>query len=397
MPSIIGVEVAKTSILCCSVDSLSIPSDLAKFARSYTPVTLLSNLSGVQTLLELGDIFVLEPTGDYSKIWVDILKANEKTILRVNPKRVTALKAYSGVANKTDRYDAAFLALYGALNLDKPSAFLSDFAEDLRATTLHHQFLTRMIGNHQRRLWQLLSHEWPEVCRTASGKKPQQNRDWLYPKPPALWRFIAGQETNATNRRQAQLEETIGSGLSDLSRALASQICELELQQFPYEEKISALLEAAEFKPYHTVFDAFGFGEMTRAVILSRIYPLQQFLGDDGHPIRTKAPSQDGRYHRRNRSLGAFRLALGNGTQAYQSGQERRHQIAGSKVARTALYLHVQTKIVISGPRGLAQPPKLKSHAAYYESLGEMPHKQAVMKVVGRIVKDLYRELLTAL
>ncbi|WP_072016238.1 IS110 family transposase [Leptolyngbya sp. KIOST-1] len=332
MPSIIGVEVAKTSILCCAVDSHSIPGDLAQFARSYTPVTLLSNLSGVQTLLELGDIYVLEPTGDYSKIWIDTLKSNGKTVLRVNPKRVTALKAYSGVANKTDRYDAAFLALYGALNLDKASAFLSDFAEDLRAATLHHQFLTRMTGNHQRRLWQLLSHEWPEVCRTASGKKPQQNRDWLYPKPPALWRFIAGQPTNTTARRQAQLDATIGTGLTDLSRALAAQICELERQQLPYEEKISALLESSQFKPYHAVFNAFGFGEMTRAVILSRIYPLSQFLGEDGQPIKTKAPSEKGRYHRRNRSLGAFRLALGLGTQAYQSGQERRHKPAGSKV-----------------------------------------------------------------
>jgi transposase len=398
MPDIIGVEVAKTSVLCCKLDEdLPIPSNPAQFAHSYSPIPIIANADGIQRLLELGDVYALEPTGDYSRIWLDVLRANGKQVLRINPKRVRALKEYHGIASKTDRYDAAFLAIYAALNLKDPTAFLSDYAEDLREATAHHQFLSRQTSNLQRRLWQLLSHEWPEACRTASGKKPHQSREWLEPRPPALWRFIAGQPSQTTKRRQASLDASIGSGLSALSKSLAAQICELETQQYPLEQRISDILEAEQFRAYHTIFDKFGFGEMTRAIILSRIYPFERFLGPDGGPRRERRPSakSEGRYHRRDRSLGAFRLALGNGTQVYQSGESMRRRAAGSRPARTALFLHVRTKICMHGARGLAMPPKLRAHADYYQSLGEMPHKQAVGKVMSRIVKDLYREMLT--
>jgi len=397
MPTIIGIEVAKASILCCKLDGDSVPSDLGAFARSYTPVPLLSNSDGVRKLLDLGDCYIIEPTGDYSRIWVDTLKANGKTVLRVNPKRVRALKEYAGIASKSDRYDAAFLAIYGAMNQGDPSAFLSEYAEELRNLTLQHQTLSRAINAQQNRLWQLLSYEWPEACRTKSGTKPQQNREWLQASPPALWRFLAGEKVRGATQRQASLDETIGSGLSGLSVALATQVCDLERQQFPMEERIDALVSAPEFAAYQAVFDKFGFGPMTRAVLLSRIHPFSQFL-EDGKPIKIRLPSAkvEGRYHRRDKSLGAFRLALGNGTRLYQSGQISEQRAAGSKLGRTALYLHVKTKIVIIGGR-LAQPPRLRQHYDYYHQLGEMPHNQAVMKVASRIVKDLYRDLLATL
>ncbi|HIK45376.1 MAG TPA: transposase, partial [Leptolyngbyaceae cyanobacterium M65_K2018_010] len=61
----------------------------------------------------MGDVFVIEPTGDYSRVWIDVLKKSDKIVLRVNPKRVSSLRQLSGITSKTDRYDAAFLALYG--------------------------------------------------------------------------------------------------------------------------------------------------------------------------------------------------------------------------------------------------------------------------------------------
>jgi len=397
MPTIIGVEVAKTSVLCCKLDSNSIPSDMGGFARSYTPIPLLSGIDGLAKLLDLGDCYVLEPTGDYSRIWVDSLKANGKTVLRVNPKRVSALKEYAGISSKSDRYDAAFLAIYGAMNHQDPSAFLSEYAEELRHLTLQHQTLSRFATAQQNRAWQLLSHEWPEVCRSKSGKKPSQRRMWMDPNPPALWRFIAGEEVRGRTQRQARLNETIGSGLSDLSVALAAQLCELERQQYPLEERIDTLVAAPEFSPYHTVFDRFEFGPMTRAVVLSRIYPFNQFLGDDGKPVRVRIPSAktEGRTHRRDKSLGAFRLALGNGTRLYQSGQISEQRAAGSKLGRNALYLHIKTKIVM--PRGRVASPKLRQHLDLYQSMADVPHNLAIMRVASRIVKDLYRDLLATL
>lgn len=397
--TIVGVEVAKASIVCCCLDLDQLPQDYGQFARSYTPQTLLPNLSGLQTLLDLGDTYVIEPTGDYSKIWIDSLRANDKTVLRVNPKRVKALKEYHGIFSKTDRYDGAFLALYGAENLNKPAAFLSDYAEQLRELVLQHNFLSRMTGNHQRRLWQLLSHEWPEVCQSRNGTRPKQDRKWLAPEPPGLWRFIAGEDYLQTARRQTSLDKSIGSGLSDLSRALAAQICELERKQYPLEPKIVELLSDDKFSPYHAVFDLFGFGEMTRACLLSRIFPFGQFLSDTGEPIRIKVPSATGgRSHRRDKSLGAFRLSLGNGTKVYQSGQEQKEKAAGPKYARSALWLHIKTRIVMRGcGANLTAPKYLARHRKLYEDLPPMPHNKAISKVQSRLVKDLYRELLNSI
>lgn len=394
---IVGVDVSKTSVTCCCVDSAALPKDYRKFAASYTPIILSPDADGVQTILSLGDAFVIEPTGDYSAIWVDILKSNHRQVLRVNPQRVQALMKYHGVLSKSDRYDAAFLSLYGAENLDKPSAWLSDYAEDLREAVLQHGFLSRMTGNHQRRLWQLLSREWPEVCLSSGGKKPQQKRKWMAKEPPTLWNFIATGEGRYRKGWQAKLDSSIGCGLSDLSRALASQICELERKQYGQEVRICELLERPEFEPYHTVFGHFGLGENSRAAILSRIYPFEQFLGDDGKPIRAKVPSKSGRMHRRDRSLGAFRLSLGNGTTLYQSGQVKTEVAAGPRYARTALYLHVKMAVVILRSRSMNVPKYLQRHRDFYESLPPMPHNQAVSKVVSRVVKDLYRELLVSL
>lgn len=396
--TIVGVEVAKASIVCCCLSTQQLPQDYGQFARSYTPVTLLPNLSGLQTLLELGDIYVIEPTGDYSKIWIDSLRANDKKVLRVNPKRVKALKEYHGIMSKTDRYDGAFLALYGAENLQRPTAFLSDYAEDLREAVLQHNFLSRMAGNHQRRLWQLLSREWPEACRGRHGRKPSQSRKWLAPEPPGLIRFIAGEDYHQSRSRQASLDATIGSGLSELSGTLAAQICELERKQYPLEVQIAELTQAECFRPYHDVFDLFGFGELTRACLLSRIYPFAQFLGADGKPIKVKARStKSDRSHRRNKSLGAFRLALGNGTKVYQSGQKQVEKAAGPKYARTALYLHIKAKVIMHSGRNIAAPKYVQTHRDLYQGLPPMPHNKAVSKVISRCVKDLYRELLSSL
>lgn len=398
MPKIVGIEVGKTSIVCCCLETGALPQDYGQFARSYTPQTLLPNISGVQTLLELGDVFIIEPTGDYSKIWIDLLKANSQRVLRVNPKRVKALKEYHGIMSKTDRYDGAFLALYGAENLDNPTAFLSDYAEDLREALLQHTFLSRMTGNHQRRLWQLLSREWPEVCRSRGGGKPRQVREYLEPAPPGLWRFIAGEGYQQAATRQRSLDESIGCGLSELSRTLAAQVCELERKQYAMEERIQALIAAADFVPYHAVFDRFGFGPLTRASILSRVYPFQQFMGPDGRPIKLRVPStKGGHLHRRNKSLGAFRLSLGNGTKTYQSGQLQTEKAAGPKYARVSLFLHVRSQVVLRGNAPGQAPKYLQKHRDFYQALPAMPHTKAVSKVISLVVKDLYRELLVSL
>ena len=48
------------------------------------------------------------------------------------------------------------------------------------------------------------------------------------------------------------------------------------------EAEIREILLAQEFKPYHEVFDLFGFGLRIRSRLLSRIYPFESFLLPSG-------------------------------------------------------------------------------------------------------------------
>jgi hypothetical protein len=390
---VVGVEVAKTSIVVCQLDTP--PTNIAKAARSYKPQKLAVSRESVDRLCEMGDLFVIEPTGIYSKIWLDQLEQRGKDIRRVSPRRVKNLRLYHDIQTKSDRYDAFFLALYGLLNHHDPAAWLDPHAEDLRDLVLKHQALSKLTGGLCNRLWQSLAVEWPESCTSKSGKKPKVARIFGEADPPAPWRFIAGEKVRGATQRQARLNDTIGAGLSDLTRTLARQVCDLERQQFEIEQQIMILLQQHEFQRYHAIFDQFGFGPMTRAVLLSRIFPIERFLGHNGRPTIEWVHTDKGKRSRRHRSLNKFRLALGLGTVVYQSGTKSQEKPGGPTYARSAMFLHVKSAIVIPGSRALAGPRYLASHARYYSTIPpEVPHKIAVMRTASKIAKDLFRALL---
>lgn len=391
---IIGIEVAKASILCCELDH--IPTDPVKYAKSYKPVTYTVSRDNLTQLASSGDIFVLEPTGVYSRIWYESLKQQGKDVRKVSPKRITHLRRSHGVESKSDRYDAFFIALYGQLHHGDRSQFLAEHAEDLRELVLTHQRLTKQTTGIVASIWRSLSFEWPECCLSSKGSKPQQSRPYGTASPPALFRFLAGEKVQARARRQADLDATAGIGLSGLTRLLATQVCDLERYQYSIEEQISALLQCSEFEPYQSVFDSFDFGPMTRAVLLSRVFPIERFLDDRKRPIVEYVPTDRGR-SKRYVSLGSFKLSLGMGTVIAQSGNSYEETPGGPRYARTALFLHAKTKIVMKPPQDLTASRRVE-HRRYYENLSAaIPHNKSLMKVCSKISKDLFKDLVKTL
>jgi hypothetical protein len=371
------------------------PKDPAKGARTYKPQRFKVNRDDLESLSKLGDLFVIEPTGVYSRIWFDYLKDKGKDIRKVSPKRVTHLRRYCGVETKSDRYDAYFLALYGVRNVGDRYAWLEPHAEDLRELVLQHHMLTKATTSVVNRLWRSLSYEWPEVCRSRTGKKPTVSRDFGRDQPPALWRFIAGEPVRGVARRKNSLEATVGQGLSDLTKMWALQACDLERQQFGVEQQIDPLLQLPEFEWYHPIFDEFDFGVMTRAVLLSRIYPFERFLREDGRPIIEWVHTDNGR-SRRHRSLGKFRLSLGMGTVVKQSGEKSEEKPGGPAYARSCLFRHVKAKVVMVPAVNSSRRYRAR-HCRYYADISpDVPHHLACMKVASKITKDLFKALLEA-
>ena len=260
---------------------------------------------------------------------------------------------------------------------------------------MHHQMMSKATTANVNRLWRSLSYEWPEVCLTKKGSKPNIGCGFDNPAPAPMLRFIAGEKVRGMATRLASLNNTVGTGLSDLTRLWALQVCDLERQQYGIEQQILQMLQLPEFEAYHKIFDSFDFGPMTRAVVLSRIYPFDRFLRPDGRPIVEWVWTNKGR-SRRHRSLGKFRLSLGLGTVIQQSGDSKKEKAGGPAYARAALFCHVKTKVVMtSGYNGSAR--FRASHCRFYSELSpDVPHRLAVLKTASKITKDLFNALLSA-
>lgn len=391
---VVGIEVAKTSILCCLLNE--IPDDPVRFAKTYKPEIFKPDAQNLAKVAELGDLYVLEPTGVYSRIWLDYLKRQGKDVRLVSPKRITHLRRSYGVESKTDRYDAVFIALYGLMHSSDQSQFLGQYAEYLRDLVLTHRTLTKVASQNANRIWRNLAIEWPEACTNKNGGKPAYARKFLEPNPPGIYRFLAGESFQGSSKRANALSGTVGSGLSDLTQMFARHLVEIERAQFAIEEQISALLDCSEFEAYQRVFRLYGFGPMTRAVLLSRIHPIERFLDENNRPIVEYVKTSVGRSKRRV-SLSSFKLSLGLGTVVSQSGNAFEEKPGGAAYARSALFLHCKTRIVMRSP---SDPEAVRwiEHRRYYEDISSgVPHNRAVMKVCAKICKDLFRDLVSSI
>lgn len=349
-----GCDCGKDSLYVCVLEEL--PGNLKTFARSYKPLIVKADREGIETLLALeADVYAIEPTGDYSKIWIETIQRSGHDIRLVSSRRVRHYCEYQGLTNKADRADAAAIAAYTLSNYTNPQAFLK--IERLRTRELYLQLnsTTRNKNPIQNRLGQRLAFEFPEIIKTYEGLQ----REWLE-HPSALYRFLAGEKVTGphSKKREELLANTIGSGLSDHTRDLAKHMLGFEEMALRLEQQIEEELANPDYAPYQEVFNRFLVPPSIRAAILGRVYPFEDFL-ENGKPVKEYIRGGQSRRRsgmtKRDRSEGEFKLSLGMGKVLSQSGGSESWKAGGSKYARTALWLYTRMIVVIKRGKNFAK------------------------------------------
>lgn len=117
------------------------------------------------------------------------------------------------------------------------------------------------------------------------------------------------------------------------------------------ELEMRSLTKDSRFLPYRKVFAQFGFGERVEALILSQIYPLENYLDANGQPevrIRKGKVSGPTKRHLSRRWL---QKALGVAPTREDSGDKKSTKKAGSSLCRIALLQWLFTRIEPSSKR----------------------------------------------
>jgi hypothetical protein len=348
-----GCDCGKDNLHICILEE--VPKNLKTFARSYKPLKIKANAEGMAQFLALEvDLYVLEPTGSYSYIWIQNLQRAGRKFRLVSSRRVRHYCEYKGLINKADRPDAAAISAYTLENLEDDQGFLKTERLKIRELYLQINSTTRSKNPVNNRLGQRVGFEFPEGLKRFE----ETTREWLDPNPPAIYRFLAGETLNGghSTKREDALKNTIGCGLSDHTRALAKQLCEFEKIEYALELELNQELSKPDYDPYRRVFKQFQIPPRIEAAILSRIYPFEDFLRD-GKPFKEYVRGGDSHRRsgmtKRDRTEGEFKLSLGMGKILHQSGGTTEWKAGGAKYARTALWLYVKVMIVIRRSKGI--------------------------------------------
>ncbi|WP_254568270.1 hypothetical protein [Oscillatoria sp. HE19RPO] len=152
----------------------------------------------------------------------------------------------------------------------------------MREYCLKLQSLNRIQNPIINRLRQQLSREFPE----AALKNSQRGPDGQIP----LWCFIAGRKRNVKKDQgyyeklyQISIAPTYGVEISEYSRNLANQLCQLTDSEIAIETELAALLRLPEFNAYNQVMDSLGMGLRVKCWVISQIFPIERFLGSGNY------------------------------------------------------------------------------------------------------------------
>ncbi len=179
----------------------------------------------------------------------------------------------------------------------------------------------------------------------------RQDLAWQFPEAafigldaPLFWGWLAGERI--CKKYQKLYLESVGLGLKEETENSAKAIIVLAQRERALEVSMRHLMKDLRFLKYRKVFALFGFGERTEALILSQIYPLENYFGADGKPeIKVLKGRVSGKPTKRHLFRRRFQKALGVGPTREDSGDKKKSKKAGSSLIRRALWQWVFTRI----------------------------------------------------
>ena len=299
--------------------------------------------AGIDGFLRLKPTAIaLEPTGyHYSAFLARVCEREGIEIYWVGHSEVNHHRRGNKLPDKNDLADALALADYLHKNYGREEFFLQfspGIPKKLRECYLQLQSLNRMQSPIINRLRQQLALEFPEAALVRSFR----NDSGLAP----LWAWLSGQEVSKTAQTRYDklwansVAQKYGGSISQFSRQLANELCNIHLIERGLEEDIEILLCSPEIAVYEKVLNRFGMKARTKALILSQVYPISRFD-----------------------ALPQFKKRLGCAGEEQSSGDKEAFNTgAGSKLCRQAMYLWVLTTIA---------PKRLRPGTPQCQRLGE--------------------------
>jgi hypothetical protein len=214
---------------------------------------------------------------------------------------------------------------------------------------------------------------------------------------PLLWGWLA--KERKSKRYDVLYETTAGLGITDTVRQHAARLCNLQREELAIERELREFLTDTRFVPYREVFHRFGFGDRLTAILLSQVYPLSGFLGEDGKPeVRIRQGRNSKKPTKRHLSLRRFQKALGVAPSLEASGDSRKVKVVGgSDLCRIALWQWVFTRIEPKRSRLKNDIGKTLGEKLDAEKAAGRPVKLVRMKIAALGTRLLFRELVKTL
>lgn len=388
MTRVVGLDVSKSSVSCCLLtEKPSNPREFYYECRFYKFDTTQTGLTGLMLLRP--EIAILEPTGiNYSKFWVEHLTRAGVEVRFVGHKQLRNYREnHLALPDKDDDADSLAIACYQFDYGNDLSRFVQvrdRLISRTREAVLRLNHLNRIQSPIINRIRQDLAWQFPEVALVRSIR--------CSGRVPLLWGWLAGERES--KKYDNLYATTAGLGLTDSVKFHAQRICNLQTEEQILEDELTEILMDERFTRYREVFQNFQFGERLQAVIISQIYPLENFLGEDGKPIvKIRKGRVSGKPTKRHLSLRRFQKALGVAPSQESSGDISRSKVSGgSAVCRRALWQWVFTSVEPSRRRTNPILKELGEFLDVEKSAGK-PVKLIRMRVAVRAVKLLFKAL----
>ena len=304
---VLGLDVSKSSVSACLLTER--PIQPREFYYGFHFDYLKADASGIRAMLALKpDVAVMEPTGvNYSRLWGTHLARAGVEVWLVGHKELRSYREHHlGLPDKDDDADALALACYFFDYQNEVRRFVQvrdRTITRIRELILRLAHLNRVQSPIINRLRQDLAWQFPEVAQVRSRRGASG-------KMPLLWAWLGGERES--KRYDYLYENTIGLGITSSVVHHAQRLCNLQREEQSIEAELEILLADPKFQPYREVFNRFGFGDRLSAILLSQIYPVENYLGEDGNPeVRIRIGRVSGKPTKRHLSLRRFQKALG--------------------------------------------------------------------------------------
>ncbi|MBD2773193.1 IS110 family transposase [Iningainema tapete] len=391
---ILGLDVSKSSVSACLLEQK--PEDPRQFYYECKFYCFTANSIGIKALLSLNpDVAVIEPTGvNYSRLWATHLSRAGVDVKLVGHKELRRYRENQlGLPDKDDDADALALACYYFDYANQKRRFVQFRDEQtarIRELVLRLVHLNRVQSPIINRLRQDLAWQFPEVALIKS----QRGKSGCI---PLLWGWLASKRPST--RYDRLYSQTIGLGITSAVRLHACRICDLQIEEQSIELELTQILAEPKFRPYRRVFNEFGFGDRLTAIILSEIYPLENYFGENGLPeVRVRKGRKSGKPTKRHLSLRRFQKALGMAPSQNSSGDTSKIKVAGgSELCRKALWQWVFTRIEPKNSRLKNEIGKKLGKQLDDEKAAGRPPRLVRSRIAAKACKLLFKELVKEL